>query len=304
MLEIESLQNTLGHSVKQKSFLTVGKITALCSAIFLAGQTFSRFDQVLADTYGHESIFSSEKAFDIRALYSDLQPGEKIFLVKYSEIPVPKYMGNITIYTTGSTYPKNSLFHYQKTIEKLGFFPEEVLRENLQAVVIGPIGKKDITAYAERDLRYFKIKPQSLSGSTPFHEMSHLIFMHTSNTYWTDMWEEKFGEQNPDNSTYAAYPMRLNPKKNYGMRNSMEDMATIAEKMFSSSGWQSLEKSGKRNIIVKQKSEFMVQLFEKVSDGFLDEAFFQAIQNREILTANDAQQYFEQKRRRRFDDAL
>lgn len=134
--------------------------------------------------------------------------------------------------------------------------------------------------------------------------MTHLIFMHSSNTYWTDIWEGKFGIENPDSSAYAVYPMKSNPKKNYGMKNSMEDMATIGEKMFSSSDWQSLEKSGKKNIIVKQKMELMLQLLKKVSNGFLDEVFFQSIQNGKISTANDAQQYFQEKRRRKFDDAL
>lgn len=128
--------------------------------------------------------------------------------------------------------------------------------------------------------------------------------MHTSNTYWTDIWEERFDEQNPDSSAYAEYPMKSNPKRNYGMKDSMEDMATIGEKMFSLSGWQSLEKSGKINGIVRKKVEFMIQLFEKVSDGFLDEAFFQSIQNGKISTVNDAQQYFKQKRQRKRSDAL
>lgn len=73
--------------------------------------------------------------------------------------------------------------------------------------------------------------------------MIHLIFLHTSDPYWTDLWIEKFGEHNSDNTTYAEYRLRVDPKKNYGMMNAMEDMATIGENMFSLSGWQSLEKS-------------------------------------------------------------
>ena len=87
-----------------------------------------------------------------------------------------------------------------------------------------------------------------------------------------------------DQTEYAEHWF-LHPEVCYGVINTGEDMATIAEKMFSKDGWESLlnradenKKNGVRPGIFMRKIIRMKELFYKQSGSLIDEEYFDHIQ--------------------------
>lgn len=96
----------------------------------------------------------------------------------------------------------------QMKIERaLELFPDFLVRENLDYVVIGNIRHESgdgILAYADRENRIMKIHsfeetyPRLLERDRLFtvgdvaHEMTHLVFMHNANKYYEKLWEKEF----------------------------------------------------------------------------------------------------------------
>lgn len=69
-------------------------------------------------------------------------------------------------------------------------------------------------------------------------------------------------------------------------------MATISELMFSQSGWKTIEDKTQKSEIFQAKIKAMKELFHEVSNGKMNEEYFQKIQNGEIKNGRDAQDFF------------
>lgn len=90
----------------------------------------------------------------------------------------------------------------------LGLFPDFLVRENLDYVVIGNIkqtAEENVDlAYADRKNRIMRFHsfeetyPRLLERDGLIaigdvaHEMTHLVFMHNANKYYEKLWEKEF----------------------------------------------------------------------------------------------------------------
>lgn len=125
-----------------------------------------------------------------------------------------------------------------------------------------------------------------------------MILLHTITRYYEEIWKDEFGERQTDQTEYADHPL-FGTDINYGTLHSYEDMATIAQNMFSKSGWEELykmvrtnQKYGKRPGIFMRKILRMKEFYFKVSHGLMDDEYFRAIEEGSIRSWQDAQEYF------------
>lgn len=116
--------------------------------------------------------------------------------------------------------------------------------------------------------------------------------------YFEDAWRKDFGERQSDQTEYAEHPL-FGSDINYGVIHAVEDMATIAEYMFTRDGWGKLgqrvrenQRYGVRPGIFMRKILRMKDFFYRQSKGKMDDGYFQRIEDGTIVTWQDAQAYF------------
>lgn len=249
----------------------------------------------------------------------------------------------IRFYFSGLVLPINIDKIQEKLSELLLYYPVELVQEHLEKIVIHDFWSRSTDGEETNDMSLFKklpdpirktleeakknIKSSGYSWSNYWwqatrglknihiapwndswleecmhHELAHMIFLHWLIRRFSNDWKREFGEHQLDQTEYVSHPMMWT-EINYWVIDIDEDMATIAEKLFSQEWWEILinstllnQKNWKRPWILRNKINKLIWFYEKQSKWFMDMEFFKKIQEWEIKCWDDAKKYFSHKK--------
>lgn len=206
---------------------------------------------------------------------------------------------NLPFYHTDQKGPMNIYTDNLEYYLWYGFwmFPTELIEDKVSVVLIGDIDQntkeKYVLAYAVSNTDVMKINHEEvISDTTIKHELIYLIFEHSSNTFWTEKWEEEFAQYTDMNSFEREY---------WQTGDTREDMATMAESIFDVAFIKSLQNDAdasafKRDAVFFRKAQRLREYLSEITHGAMGEVYWELVDRKIIKDGYDAQRYFEARK--------
>ncbi len=237
-------------------------------------------DRVIANLVWRETIMSKferwrDYSHPKRLLLTDAYPIASL-------LPITDKHPNLQYYFSGLVMPPDIVYMQEKISDLLCFYPEEVIKEHIDKIIIhdfnwSPIDNEDENnnslfknlpksirntleeAYAKRDAQsqgssfgwmasrraktiYIAPSLDDSLGDCLHHELLHMMLFHGLIWKFSREWKAEFGEHQLDQTEYVSHSV-MGTGINYGVMNTDEDMATIGENLFSLEWWEKLEEA-------------------------------------------------------------